>query len=288
MGNSKIVYGGRALIDLTNDTVTAENLKAGETAHDKAGNPIVGTLETGAYDVTSTDNGDGTQTLEIIDGGGSSGGFTPPAVGFVPSAWDANGYVTDGTWYGTTVPDYMFYNSYDGLPWKFNNIEFKDIITGIGNYSFTNCTNLVFTSLPESVTSIGEAVFEGCTNLALTSLPAGVTNIGVSSFFRCTNLALTSLPDGLNNIPNYAFGYCTNLALTSLPESVTSIGNYTFENCNGITNLTFEGTPTSVGKNAFYGCTNLTTINVPWSEGEVANAPWGATNATINYNYTGV
>jgi hypothetical protein len=26
---------------------------------------------------------------------------------------------------------------------------------------------------------------------------------------------------------------------------------------------------------------------VPWAEGAVANAPWGATNATINYNYTG-
>ena len=36
---------------------------------------------------------------------------------------------------------------------------------------------------------------------------------------------------------------------------------------------------------AFIGCDNLTTINVPWSEGAVENAPWGATNATINYNY---
>ena len=36
-----------------------------------------------------------------------------------------------------------------------------------------------------------------------------------------------------------------------------------------------------------FGCTNLTTINVPWAEGAVAGAPWGATNATINYNYTG-
>ena len=37
----------------------------------------------------------------------------------------------------------------------------------------------------------------------------------------------------------------------------------------------------------FYECEKLTTINVPWSEGEVAGAPWGATGATINYNYTG-
>jgi hypothetical protein len=34
--------------------------------------------------------------------------------------------------------------------------------------------------------------------------------------------------------------------------------------------------------------TNLMTINVPWSEGEVINAPWGASNATINYNYVEV
>jgi len=50
--------------------------------------------------------------------------------------------------------------------------------------------------------------------------------------------------------------------------------------------LTFNGTPTSIASNAFGNCTNLRTINVPWAEGAVANAPWGATNATINYNYT--
>ena len=42
---------------------------------------------------------------------------------------------------------------------------------------------------------------------------------------------------------------------------------------------------TSIPKNAFMNCTALTDIYVPWSEGEVAHAPWGATNATINYNY---
>lgn len=43
----------------------------------------------------------------------------------------------------------------------------------------------------------------------------------------------------------------------------------------------------TIATDAFEGCTNLTAINVPWAEGAVANAPWGATNATINYNYTG-
>ena len=49
--------------------------------------------------------------------------------------------------------------------------------------------------------------------------------------------------------------------------------------------VTFKGKPT-ISDSAFLNCGNLTTINVPWAEGEVANAPWGATNATINYNYT--
>lgn len=41
----------------------------------------------------------------------------------------------------------------------------------------------------------------------------------------------------------------------------------------------------SIGNIIFNGCTNLTDIKVPWAEGEVAGAPWGATNATITYNY---
>lgn len=44
MAVSKIVYDGRALIDLTADTVTADALLSGTTAHDKAGNVVTGVL----------------------------------------------------------------------------------------------------------------------------------------------------------------------------------------------------------------------------------------------------
>ena len=39
---NKVVYGGTTLIDLTNDTVTAENLMEGYTAHDASGALIIG------------------------------------------------------------------------------------------------------------------------------------------------------------------------------------------------------------------------------------------------------
>ena len=40
----------------------------------------------------------------------------------------------------------------------------------------------------------------------------------------------------------------------------------------------------TINANAFPKWVGLTDIYVPWSEGEVANAPWGATNATIHYD----
>ena len=43
MAISKVVYAGETLVDLTADTVTADVLKEGYTAHDKAGNPVTGT-----------------------------------------------------------------------------------------------------------------------------------------------------------------------------------------------------------------------------------------------------
>ena len=141
------------------------------------------------------------------------------------------------------------------------------------------------TELPSDLTEIAMYAFSHCENLKLTSLPSGITTIYQNAFEDCSNLALTSLPNNLTLIDYRAFAHCNNISLTYLPESITKIGSYAFEYCQ-FTTITFKGTPTSVGINAFANCPKLTTINVPWAEGAVANAPWGATNATINYNYT--
>ena len=135
-------------------------------------------------------------------------------------------------------------------------------------------------------TSVVDNAFRFDTTLSITSLPACIESIGNYAFNGCTNLALTSLPSGITSIGDNAFQGCTNLALTSLPSGLTSMSDLAFQGCTGLTSITFTGKPTTISRSAFKECTNLTTINVPWVEGEVANAPWGATNATINYNYT--
>lgn len=44
MAVNKVVYGTTVLVDLTTDTVKADKLVSGYTAHDKTGKAITGTL----------------------------------------------------------------------------------------------------------------------------------------------------------------------------------------------------------------------------------------------------
>ena len=52
MAVNKVIYGGNILIDLTTDTITADKLASGITAHDKSGKTITGT---NTYDADTQD-----------------------------------------------------------------------------------------------------------------------------------------------------------------------------------------------------------------------------------------
>lgn len=49
MAYNKVIYGGNTLIDLTSDTVAADKLLQGYTAHDKAGAQVTGTIVVQTY-----------------------------------------------------------------------------------------------------------------------------------------------------------------------------------------------------------------------------------------------
>ena len=121
----------------------------------------------------------------------------------------------------------------------------------------------------------------------ISRFPAGATKPYIEEIYNSDGQLIDVKMYGYETIRDSAFASCTSLALTTLPSGITNISNYAFAICTSLTSVTFEGTPESIGNNAFAYCNNLTTINVPWAEGAVANAPWGATNATINYGYTG-
>ena len=65
MGISKVVYGNETLVDLTNDTVSAEVLVDGYTATNAAGNRVTGTAK---YAVAPVANGNAVKTNGILYG----------------------------------------------------------------------------------------------------------------------------------------------------------------------------------------------------------------------------
>lgn len=159
-------------------------------------------------------------------------------------------------------------------------------ITTVIDYLFRNNPNLRYVELPESVTYIGTNCFRDCPNLDMPFLPDGIEMLYLNTFNNCANLTLSKLPDNLTCVDEGAFQNCSKLRISEIPAGVTEIRKSSFSGCSSIESLTFKGIPSYINRAAFTNCSNLRVINVPWAEGAVGNAPWGALNATINYNYS--
>lgn len=150
--------------------------------------------------------------------------------------------------------------------------------------------------VPNGIKTIRENAFSKMTNdrgdgKLYIDLPDTIESIHDKAFFYNIKAVIGQLPPNLKEIKGSPFGYAYNLfypnTIIEIPASVETIGSLAFYQYQYSANtVTFKGTPTSIANNAFQ-TNKITTINVPWSEGEVADAPWGATSATINYNYMG-
>lgn len=114
----------------------------------------------------------------------------------------------------------------------------------------------------------------------------GCQGIGSEAFAEGYCLTL-SLPNTLATISSYAFSKVLGLDSVTFPPSIQTVKPRSFYQCEDLQRVTFQGTPSEIASSAFDACLALKEIRVPWAEGAVAGAPWGATNATIIYNYTG-
>ena len=242
---------------------------------------------------------------DVVIGGVTGDLEAPPTGPYIEyTSLDSSGRVFTAKFRGTIVPEYAF-----AYLAELTSVDMPDNVIAIGDNGFYRCQKLSLTSLPSGITSIGDFAFLNCYQLSLTALPSGITSIGQYAFNNCPRLALTTLPYGITSLPTAAFQYCPKLALTALPSGLTSIGAYAFKqgtglasitfppaltsigdfafaNCTGLETVRFTSTVSSIPNGVFSGCTKLSTIYVPWSQGQVANAPWGASKATIIYDYT--
>lgn len=179
---------------------------------------------------------------------------------------------------------YIAYTSLDSSGRVFT-AKFRGTI--VPEYAFAYLAELTSVDMPDNVIAISDNGFYRCPKLSLTSLPSGITSLPTAAFQYCPKLALTTFPSGMTSIGAYAFKQGTGLASITLPPALTTIGDFAFANCTGLETVKFTSTVSSIPGGVFSGCPKLSTIYVPWSQGQVANAPWGASNATIIYDYTG-
>lgn len=171
-------------------------------------------------------------------------------------------------------------------------IDIPSGITTIRNYAFTGFDTLFSVKIPESVTSIGLSAFRDCSVLQTLTLPNGLESISASAFTGCKCLLSFIIPDSVTTIASSGFGdgvfaQCTALRTITIGRNVTTLSGPTFLGCKSLRTAIFRGKTditSSTGAYPFYQLTGVTDIYVPWAEGEVPNAPWGAANATIHYN----
>ena len=105
----------------------------------------------------------------------------------------------------------------------------------------------------------GSGVFSGCPNLKTVNFQK-MTNMGSGCFTSNPSLEQIDLP------------------------SIQVIGSAAFKGCTGLKTVNIGPNIASIPADAFSGTSSDLVINLAVSEGTVANAPWGATDATINYD----
>ena len=152
-------------------------------------------------------------------------------------------------------------------------------VTMVGTSAFAQSKVATFNA--PKLEDIGESAFSSNTTFEMSAFPTSLRSIGRRAFYNCSKFAVPELPQTIESIGDHAFYGCKRYDITEFPESLRSIGSNAFNLILGT--ITFKGVPEYIATDAFVNKYN-TVINVPWSEGWVANAPWGATYATINYD----
>ena len=310
MAVNKVVVNGEAIIDLSADTVTANKLAAGYTAHDKSGAVITGTMDAGggepvrAKDVNFIDY-DGT-VLHSYTVAEAAALTALPALpthdGLVCQGW--NWSLDDIKAMGRAVEVGAMYITDDGKTRIYIHLEDgrtspmlgccpngtvtvdwgdgtrPDTLTG------TSTSTVKWTSTHEysaagdyviKLTVSGSVVFAGSSssnqysNLLRYSSGADTRNQVYQSAIQKVEIG-----DSVTSIDRSAFYNCYSLSSITIPGSVTSISGSAFYNCYSLSSITIPGSVTSISGSAFGGCYSLSSITIPGSVTSIGSSAFGS------------
>lgn len=164
---------------------------------------------------------------------------------------------------------------------KVTDLVIPDSVKIIGNYAFTNCTDLETLVLQEGDSLIGKHAFMGCTSLNSVSFPTSLKYVNSGAFSGCEQVTGVHITDlaawsgvhfgytyGYDSISNPLY-YAKNLYLNGekvtrveLPEGIERIGQCAFLGCSDLTHVILPGTINFIEDRAFRHCNNIVSFVV--------------------------
>ena len=293
-GTKKIITA----VELTGDTVTAEHLEVGYTAHNASGQAITGTMPASSGPISRSDvnfyDYDGTlvasKTKTEINAMTSDSDLpaNPTHTGLTAQGW--NWTVAQLKAQLTAMPDQpvdvgQMYITASGA-------TEIDVIMPEGRLSpiMTICVNGEVSidwgdeTTPSTVTgtSLTTMLDAPHTYASAGSYTIKISSVSGTYSFNCSdsytllrknttasqNRVYTSCIQHIRlgsdiSIGSSAFNNCYSLACITIPSSVTSIGSSAFNSCYSLASITIPSSVTSIGSSAFSNCYSLASITIP-------------------------
>lgn len=235
MAINKVVYGTNVLVDLTEDTVSADKMLSGVTAHDKAGTVITGSIAT----KTSSDLTASGSTVTVPAGYYSSQATKQVATMTLPTTLSS-------TTFGTLVMDInpSETTSYLSIPPGYlTNRGYYTIVGVSPTYVGSGITRRDSTDLTASGATVSvpagyyaEAATKSVTTMTLPTSAAASATSGYTSkatISRSTSDQYINIPPGYNSVGGYykisavANGSATAPASISGTSATVSTGTNT-------------------------------------------------------------
>lgn len=171
--------------------------------------------------------------------------------------------------------------------WALTEVDFPKL-KSISGSAFASCYSLASVNLPELVNGYNNAtnvdsVFSSCRVIEKIELPKYEGVIRNNWFDYCYSLKEVILPKVKGFTGSNNFRQCYALEKLYAPKCTQWAAN-NFTSCDSLKRLCLYVKPTTITATSFNGPA-LEDIYVPWAQGEVANAPWGApAGCRVHYN----
>lgn len=285
MAVNKIIYGGNTLVDLTSDTVTANDLAEGITATGADGNPVVGLMQKVTIDAElSTTSTNPVQNKVIAKAianmGGGSGSYLPLTGGTVSGGITATNFQT-----GTGAANYFQCRKFRGegnantyyhaIDFGYSGHDSVDFYEYDANWKFYQCT----TGTKDGAVLVGNidgngwnggAQLTGAPTAPTAAVGTNTTQIATTAFVAN---AISGMVKSVNRVQPDASG---NVSITvSGGTNITVDSEFSETSTNPVQNRvltkTFQSWAEEVQKKA--NTADLSTVATSGNYSDLSNRP---------------